>query len=266
MEQATPNFWVRGYLVNGFQISFTIPITDITDAYAEALAFTDKLLADGFSMDAPGLEAGEKKEAVGYVLRRQKDSDGTPIIDLYLAQEKTTFRFLKVYLDTPEDVKTFEAVSGLQLDTLPLYEGDRLERDGGDKSKRYIRAVAKPFNVVLSANPHYNPDESDVKKRKPKYLFVRWETANAPAGDNHSHANGKTPETGANGANSGKAGSEPEWNKDSILALLKQYNAASEVLLLALDVKQLSEWTKGYNAAEKALLAYVENVNNRVVF
>jgi len=172
--QQYPTMWTTGYLPNGAKVSFTFPIRNTFEAYKEAVDITNKLLADGFMLTEPGLEAGEKKEQVGYVLRRSKD-DGTAVLDLYPANDKTSFRFVMCYLDTPEDIAEFENATGLVFKSLPVYEGDRMERGNNEKSNKYIVKVPQVTNAVIKDNPYYNPTETDVKKKKPARLFVRWE-------------------------------------------------------------------------------------------
>lgn len=247
MESAIerPTIWTTGYMPNGMKVSFTVPIMNLNNAFAEALAFTDKLLADGLLLSPKGLEDGEIAEQVGYVLRRVKD-DGTPVIDLYPVNEKTTFRFVMTYLDTPEDIKDFEHASGLQLNAIPLYEGDRLERDGKEKSKKYIVRLTTPCTAIIKNNPHYNPDEPDVKKRKPKRLFVRWDGVNANASisnekGSNSSAEGETALTDAD-----------EWDKTAVEQFVKHYHgqmAAPQLLIALGGISKWSDWKQGKRAA-----------------
>lgn len=201
MEQQTnePTFWFTGYLPNGFKCSFTMPV-NMDTAFEQAMAFTNMLMAKGFSQQEPGLVDGEQRETVGWVTRRSKvndDGSETPLIDVYIDKEKLTYKFLSVYLNTPEEVNAFENASGLKVDALPLWESAHLER-GNSKTDKYIIRVARPFTVISEANQYYNPDEPDIKKRKPKRLFVRWEAANILALDT-SNSNGiRNDEKGSN--------------------------------------------------------------------
>ena len=178
-NQQVPTFWITGYLPNGVKVSYTVPIT--TDAYAEAMTFSNHLLESGFTTNERGLEAGEKKDKVGYVLRRSvvNESGETPVIDVYVDHEAMTWRTVKVYLNTPEQIAEFEHVSGLTLDSLPYYEGkDSVER-GDAKLGKYVTPVKNAFYAISKANPKY-VEEMDKDKQKliAKKLFVRWEVAN----------------------------------------------------------------------------------------
>ena len=183
-DQQIPTFWITGYLPNGCKISFTVPINN--DAYAEAMVFSNNLLSHGFTTSEVGLSAGEKKDKVGYVLRRSvvNERGETPVIDVYVDHEAMTWRTVKVYLNTPEQIADFEAVSGLKLDSLPYYEGkDSVER-GDPKLGKYVIPVKNVFYAVAKANPKHE-EEQDAEKRKliPKRLFVRWESASGQSVD-----------------------------------------------------------------------------------
>lgn len=173
-----PTMWTTGF-VGGIKVSFTFPIRNEMEAYAQAKAITDKLLADGFTTTEPGLEAGEQKEPIGWIARRAK-SDGTPVLDLYLDNEKWVNRLVMCYLDDAEGIKAFEQATGLSVNDIPLYEGERLERGNTDKSKRYVIRVPKTANAIIKDNPHYNPDETDIKRKKPARLFIRWDAGSEP--------------------------------------------------------------------------------------
>lgn len=177
MEQQANTVWSTGYLPNGLKASFTFVISDPMNAFAEATAYLDKLLADGFTQNEPGLEAGKTSDLIGFILRREKennDGDITPVIDLYPADERTSHRCVFHYLNNEDDIKQFELATGLKLDSLPVFDGASLERDGKSTANKYITKLATPVTAIHKLNPKYNPEEPDVKKRKQKRLFVRW--------------------------------------------------------------------------------------------
>lgn len=179
MEQQ--QFSVSGYLPNGMKVFFTIPLTDANTAFIEASQFTNKLLADGLLLAAPGLEAGEEREQVGWIVRRnQKNDEGvTPIIDLYPTHEATKFKFLTVYLNNADDIAEFESAFGLKLASLPVLPGKKnIDRDE-QGFEQYVVKVNATVNAVSKHNPKYNPEEQDITKRKPKRLFVRWDAQGA---------------------------------------------------------------------------------------
>ena len=173
---------------------------------ALALAAVDDYLAAGWLLDAPGLEAGEHKEEVGYVLRRSKDNqDGseTPIIDLYSANDQLTWKVLSVYLNTDDDVAAFERAAGVRLTDIPLFSGTAAPERGASKQSDKFITRTRPFGVVWGANPKYDEAAAQqaaaANKRYtvPKKKFVRW--ADQPAGVSPA-AGQQQQQTGADSA------------------------------------------------------------------
>jgi hypothetical protein len=151
--------------------------------YRKAFAAVGAALDAGFLAVAPGLEPGEEKEQVGWLVRGSVEQDGetTPYLLLYSADDNMSYSFLKVYLNKPEDVAAFEFASGMKLDRIPEYEGnDKPERGTSAKLEKYFARPSRPFTVVYKHNPKY--DESAkaaaVAKKEiykvPVRLFVRW--------------------------------------------------------------------------------------------
>lgn len=162
-------FHPRGPLV-------TLPVPPDPEA---AFAHIEKCLDAGWLVIAPGLEEGEQREEVGYVLRGACDT--TPTLLLYSTNEAHSFSFLKVYLNTPQDIAAFEFASKMKLTDLPEYVGsDKPERGKSAKLDQYIERAKKPFGVVMKANPKYSESERAVVMSKneiykvPRRLFVRW--------------------------------------------------------------------------------------------
>lgn len=172
-----PHFSTSVYMPSGIRVFFTVPIEDWTTAYEGAKEFTDMLLAKGALLHEPGLEAGEERAVIGWVCRRAS-RDGTPLIDLYAADSRLMFPFIKVYVDSQERINEFNNATGIDFNKLPIYEGDsHIERGANaDKDKKYVIPVRSKSFAVKSKNPRYNPDEPDLTKRKPQYLFQRYES------------------------------------------------------------------------------------------
>jgi predicted nucleic acid-binding Zn finger protein len=146
----TPNGWTRMYHPSGAQV--TLPIT-----YGVAglmFAQVDAYLSVGFQVDAPGLEEGEQKQEVVSVSRRE-GKDGTPIVAFYLAHPKTVKKFLHAYLNRPEDIAAFESATGLKLDSIPNWPGERdIDKDHREADK-YIVPLPRPINLVWEVNPKW---------------------------------------------------------------------------------------------------------------
>ncbi len=175
--------WVKLYHPAGAQVTFPVDLNVLVtpDQATTMLQSVTNLLNAGFSVFQPGLEDGEQMDQIGFVVRKEKEGEGgeiTPVIDLYPANGN--FRLLHIYLNTPADVQAFEKATGVKLEKLPIYEGtNAIERGQSAKVDRFVVKLSSPVKVVWKLNPRYDPDETDIKKKKPRRLFVRW--ADAPA-------------------------------------------------------------------------------------
>lgn len=165
------------------RVQVNIPLLAINPATAtEMLRAIDCLLDAGWLAALPGVEAGENVEEIGAVVRCEKENkDGTytAILHLYSVGEQFKFPSLKTYLNNAESVAQFEAVSGLRLDSLPVYEGtNTIERGTNQKLDRYVVPLKKPTRAIWKENPKYPaggyPEGFPLKERKPKRMFVRW--------------------------------------------------------------------------------------------
>lgn len=185
--------WVKLYHPRGPLVTF--PLKGELASYKQQV---QDLLDDGWLLTAPGLEEGEEKELVGYVLRGEIEHDGitTPTVLLYAHSEELKWPILKVYLNNRADVEAFQYASKMNLLELPLYAGnDKPQRGAKQLTDKFIVPAAKPFGVVFKKNPKHNPDEKDVTKKKPARLFVRWQdTKPKPAPTQEHHDEQSQPE------------------------------------------------------------------------
>lgn len=157
MQSESNTFWVRGYLPNGFNVSFTIATTPET-AYDDAMRFTTALLAQGLTIHEPGLEPGQKREAVSQIVIGRKKEDGTLFADLYPAESKLVQRITRVYFDPNTEVTdTFQKFSGYSLSqdhkiwgrNNPIKRGENKEDDA------YLITLPHTVSVVMEQNPDY---------------------------------------------------------------------------------------------------------------
>lgn len=173
------NTQIQGWLNNGLSVTFNVDFNDATpeDSMQYLTTYSNRLIAAGLLTKQPQNE-GEKQDMVGYVVRREKISkqDGSivPMIDLYFNHDAIQYKFISIYLNSDQQIADFEAAIGRALDSLPLYIGDNhIERHKNPRTDEYVIQV-KPVGIVYKPNPRYNTDEPDIKKRKPRWLFVRW--------------------------------------------------------------------------------------------
>ena len=155
-------------------VQVTLPVLFDGD-YRNSFAAVGAALDAGFLAEAPGLEQGEERDEIAWVLRavHEKDGEVTPVIVLYSFNEGFSWPILKVYLNKQADIEAFEYASKLRLDKLPVYVGnDRPQRGAKKATDHFIVKVPKRFGVVFKRNPRH--DDTDAGKMKPARLFVRW--------------------------------------------------------------------------------------------
>lgn len=246
MESANgqPMMSISGWLPNGMKVFFQMPVY-ATNAFEDAMAFTNMLMTKGFSQQEPGLGKGEHRELIGSAGRRnKKNKDGTvsPVLDLYAEASHLTFRYMAIYLDNAEDIKTFETVSGLRLDEIPL---NKMDAAPGRDNQDLVVKFKTPAMLVYTNNPDYDETSTD---KKPKRLFVRWDGIQTNEKGSNSSA---TEETGITDADT--------WDENAIRQFVTHYIDRLDMakLLTILKVGRFLEWKQGkkaaYVAVEKAL-------------
>jgi hypothetical protein len=172
--------WTRLYHASGAQV--TLPIT-----YGVAgimYAQVDAYITAGFQVNAPGLEEGEQKQEVVSVSRRES-SDGTPIVAFYLAHPKTVKKFLHAYLNKPEDIAAFEAATGLKLDSIPNWPGERDIDKDNRQAGEYIVQLPRPIHLVWEVNPKWQTWSAEGGKstgaiEPHKRILVRYDATTKP--------------------------------------------------------------------------------------
>ena len=168
--------WVRLYHPSAAQVTIPLHLDNpISEADARTLlASVANLITAGFAVDAPGLEDGEHIEEIGFIVRRSKantDGSETPVVDLYPLHGN--FRLLGKYMNNEADLNEFEAACGVQLTSLPMYEGDNtIERGKNPKMEKYVIPLKRPVKVIWKLNPRY---EGENDKKNAKRIFVRWD-------------------------------------------------------------------------------------------
>lgn len=156
--------------------------------YMAAFSAVSDMIGVGFTVNAPGLDDGEKKQEVGFIVRREKENQDrslTPIIDLYSTNPAESFKFLSIYLNNDAQIEAFEKASGVKLASVKVFPGAAPERGKSKQSDAFITGVS-PFPVIYGQNPQY--DEAEAKKatqndpyKVPKRVFIRWGNLPAPS-------------------------------------------------------------------------------------
>ena len=242
----------------------TIPVP--TDP-VEAFTHIDRCINAGWLVIAPGLEEGEVKEEVGYVLRGSIEHDGeiTPTLLLYSTNEGHSFSFLKVYLNNLADIQAFEHAAGMRLNDFPEYAGnDKPERGKSSKLDQFIVRVRKPFGVVLKSNPKYHEnDRAAAVGRGEIYkvarrLFVRWadqapkQAEQSTDGDAHEGPSTKPPPSDPNRKSAPATDATQTTNAENYGKAIKAFSTVTTLESL----NQWAEWVKkiGFDQGQKAKL------------
>lgn len=183
MQSDSNTFWVRGYLPNGFNVSFTMATTP-ESAYADALAFTNALLSQGFRVNEPGLEPGQKREAISQIVMGRKD-DGTLYMDMYSTKFDLVNRMLsRVYFDAdkPDLAETFQRHSGYALNRdhkfwigeNPITRGKKADTDA------YLITLPHPVYAIAEQNPDYVEPPPGQMPKMAKWKVVHFEAITEP--------------------------------------------------------------------------------------
>lgn len=181
--------WVRAYHPSGFHVTLPVPFAPGPSSYQAAFAAVSAIIEAGFLVREPGLEAGETRDEVGWVVRMTKEGRQGPaqVLHLYKKIDHWTLPFLTVYLNTADDIRAFNDASGLDVTRLPEYIGEgRLERGKSPKTDALIVPVRRPMSVVHKPNPKYDPAAAEAAKNSKdpytvaKKVFVRWGEQAAP--------------------------------------------------------------------------------------
>ena len=172
MNESTPVCgWVKLYSPRGPQVTLPVAMGMPDEMLASVHAYLDA----GWCVEAPGLEPGEHRDTIGWVVKGVGGDEGVPVVDLYPDHEATKYALMRVYLNNAADVAAFEYASNLRLAQMPEYVGvGRLERGKAPQTDKMFSKPPRSFTVVWKDNPKYDPAETDATKKKPKRLFVRW--------------------------------------------------------------------------------------------
>src|SRR5215472_16884626 len=96
MTDGTDVGWVKLWHRRGCLVH--IPLGTDTSTFHDHI---ERLFEQGWLASAPGLEEGEEREQVAYVVHGESERDGetTPFVLLYSENDAFKWSFLKVYLN-----------------------------------------------------------------------------------------------------------------------------------------------------------------------
>ena len=150
--------------------------------YDNALSYTNRLIARGASVDAPGLEAGEHKDEIGSLthwLKNDDDGGQSHRVDLYVNHPQMVNRFLSLYVkDTKEALAEFKTVTGVDLASIKMLPTKAPINKDDDKGG-IITALPRPLMAVWKLNPKFD-ETQPLGGGHSRRLFVRWESVGIP--------------------------------------------------------------------------------------
>lgn len=207
-----------GFSNSGFEMPQLIVRAETAQELADTL---HALKAAGITVAPPDPAevTGEKTETITCVVKRMhvgKDNRETPVVDFYPSWqgEYGQYRFVGVYLNTPEQVAEFEQHSGLKLADMPLYDSQApLQRSASRRNKAEIDCT--PFTARKL------PDGEKVIDGKPQIVWKFAGYAEAAAQPNGTH--------GSNGNGSSTTFTAPPWwNAVLKVAIPQFYNGVQQ--------------------------------------
>ena len=258
--------WVRAYRADGWQVSFTF-VLDADDPVGSANTQIAALAANGYTPNAPGLEAGERTEEITSVCRREfvgRDSKQKRVLDMWA--ENGQYLQYSHYMDSAADYEAFTLATGMDFDKLPLHKGVAAAARRDPNTEDMIVDLPRPVKVVYKV-------EGLTDKGKEKKEFIRWHgiTPAAPAPQPANVVGAITPEpapakvTGfddmfppANGRGT------PHWTAEKAAQdkffgwANKTYALGVPAVLEALNVKTITQYTGSKENALKAIKAWID--------
>jgi len=219
---------IFGYSTSGFEIPQLIVRADTPEELAGLLR---GLAANGITVNKPDPSevSGEKTETITCIVKRMhvgKDNRETPVIDMYPSWqgEYGQFRFVGLYLNTPEQIAEFEGFAGIRVADIPVYESQApLQRNANRKHRCEIACT--PFIARKL------PDGEKVIDGKSQTVwkfagYAPLEGASAPQ-TTGQNGNGQHNSDGKQNGNSDfKAPSW--WNPVLKIAIPKYYNGVQQ--------------------------------------
>jgi hypothetical protein len=161
---------VTGYAVGGWQVA-------ISENEDEGLVPGEQLHALIRYAEKCGLkprDEGDQNSTFDGVARiTQLNGDGseTPVLILYRKGHQRSW--VKVYLNTAQDVKAAQNALGFELSAIPAYEG-KGNPDRTDATIKYIKEIKPPVEAGWKPNPKFDPDKDALEQKIPARFFTGW--------------------------------------------------------------------------------------------
>lgn len=178
------------YLPNGCKWEFSPGVMSPFEAeiaaeqdYASALAYTNRLLALGASVNAPGLEAGEVIEEVNQLahwLKTDNDGGKSHRVDFYVNHPKMISRIVSLYVrHEKEELDKFQSITGIDLRTAKMLPTKSPIEDKSNDPNGFILTLPSPIRIVIKLNPEFD-ETKPLGGGQPRRLFVRFDSVGTP--------------------------------------------------------------------------------------
>lgn len=142
---------ITAYTPEGFRVYVNVDLIPANEL--DAL-----MKANGYLAHVVGAKAGEIIEVMTHVSRRmhtnKKDGSITPVIAFYSENTALSWKYDHMYLNTPEQITEFEAVSGMQMMSIPEFEGDNFLERTAAKAAKYVMPLVKHIKVAAALKPY----------------------------------------------------------------------------------------------------------------
>ena len=231
MQQETNTVHMKLYTPSGVPLNFVISIRDgkLTETLPDVATIDAMIAASGYLLTAPGALPGEELETITHVILRiqHNKSDGTqtPCIGMYYENPKLVY-CKKAYLNTPEDIATFERLSGLKLAQLPKFPGQFPKRDDLSATE-YILAAKTPFQIRMTDGTY--TDDATGETKSTKVFAGFYDVSSKPQATQATTVSGNG-NAGSGKQDAGESGSkwtdnlqQMDWLKQTIITMRETY-------------------------------------------
>lgn len=249
---------VTAYRADGWKVFFSF-VLDTDNPVASANEQIAALAANGYTPNAPGLEAGEHTEEITSVCRREfvgRDSKQKRVLDMWA--ENGQYLQYSHYMDSPADYEVFTLATGMDFDKLPLHKGVAAAARRDPNTEDMIVDLPRPVKVVYKV-------EGLTDKGKERKEFVRWHgitPANVVGSITPDMPSAKV--TGFDDLFPANTTPAPHWTKDGestkkFFAWANTTHALSTPAVLnALGVKSITLYAGSKQDALNAVKAFVD--------
>lgn len=190
---------LNAFTPDGWAVKVSINADSVLHDDGEPIAvkLDSWLRAHEFQQSLPGLEPGEEKsnpiEFVTRYVKTNSDNTVTSQISFWPGGDQLQNRDGYMYLNTPEDVELFEAISGLSLESIPDTGTNSSMKKSEALWKKNAVKVKNTFYIVRKWTGEYHDKEQ--KNRRYDYRYFAPVQAGTPTQTTENAETGTQGET-----------------------------------------------------------------------